>query len=202
MNGKRDYYEVLGVSRNAGEEEIKKVYRKLALQYHPDRNPGDKHAEERFKEVSEAYSVLCDPEKRAQYDQFGHAAFGNGGPFPGGFDFHASGFEDIFGDIFGEFFGGGGTRRRRSRGDDLRYNLEVAFEEAVFGVEKKIKVPRHSACEACHGSGAKAGTSAKTCPTCRGRGQVSFQQGFFTVSRTCSQCGGQGMFIADPCGDC
>src|SRR5262249_1761110 len=112
------------------------------------------------------------------------------------------GLEEMLGDMVGEFFGGGGTRRRRSRGDDLRYNLEVAFEEAVFGVEKKIKVPRHSACEACHGSGAKAGTSAKTCPTCRGRGQVSFQQGFFTVSRTCGQCGGQGMFIADPCGDC
>ena len=203
MNGKRDYYEVLGVSRNADEEELKKAYRKLALQYHPDRNPGDKQAEERFKEVSEAYSILCDPEKRAQYNQFGHAAFGNGGPFPGGFDFHAAGFEDIFGDIFGEFFGGGaGTRRRRSRGDDLRYNLDVTFEEAVFGVEKKIKIPRHSACEACHGSGAKAGTSAKTCPTCKGRGQVSFQQGFFTVSRTCSQCGGQGTFIAEPCGDC
>jgi molecular chaperone DnaJ len=204
LNGKRDYYEVLGVQRGASDEELKKAYRKLALQYHPDRNPGDKQAEEHFKEVSEAYSVLCDPEKRAQYNQFGHAAFGNGGPFQGGgFDFNASGFEDIFGDIFGEFFGGGaGTRRRRSRGEDLRYNLEIAFDEAVFGTEKKIKIPRHGACEACHGSGSKPGTSAKTCPTCRGRGQMSFQQGFFTVSRTCSQCGGQGTYISDPCGEC
>jgi molecular chaperone DnaJ len=203
LSGKRDYYEVLGVARGAGEEELKKAYRKLALQYHPDRNPGDKQAEERFKEVSEAYSVLADSGKRAQYDQFGHAAFGNGGPFQGGFDFNAAGFEDIFGDIFGEFFGGSaGTRRRRSRGDDLRYNLEIRFEEAVFGAEKKIKIPRHGPCEACHGSGSKPGTSAKTCPTCRGRGQVSFQQGFFTVSRSCSQCGGQGTFISDPCADC
>ncbi len=202
MNGKRDYYELLGVNRNAGEEEIKKAYRKLALKYHPDRNPDDKQAEENFKEVSEAYSVLADPEKRAQYNQFGHAAFGNGGPFQGGFDFSASGFEDIFGDIFGEFFGGTTRRRGRSRGEDLRYNLEITFEEAAFGVEKKIKIPRHGACDACHGNGCKPGTSAQTCPTCKGRGQVSFQQGFFTVSRACSQCGGQGTFIASPCAAC
>jgi molecular chaperone DnaJ len=202
LNGKKDYYETLGVNRAAGEEEIKKAYRKLALQYHPDRNPEDKQSEEKFKEVSEAYQVLSDPQKRAQYDQFGHAAFGDGGPFAGGFDFTA-GFEDIFGDIFGEFFGAGSGRRRgRSRGDDLRYNLTLTFEEAVTGVEKKIKIPRHGPCETCHGSGAKPGTTPQPCPTCRGRGQVSFQQGFFSVSRTCSQCQGQGSIIKNPCADC
>ncbi len=202
MSTKRDYYELLGIGRNAGDEDIKKAYRKLALQYHPDRNPGDKHAEEKFKEVSEAYSVLSDPQKRTQYDQFGHAAFGEGGPFAGGFDFSGSGFEDIVGDIFGEFFGGGGRQRGRSRGDDLRYNLTLKFEEAVNGTEKKIKIPRHGTCETCHGSGAKPGTSPQTCPTCRGRGQVSFQQGFFSVARTCSHCHGQGTVIKDPCASC
>ena len=202
MNGKKDYYELLGVNRSAGEDEIKKAYRKLALQHHPDRNPDDKQAEEKFKEVSEAYSVLSDPQKRSQYDQFGHAAFGEGGPFSGGFDF-SGGFEDVFGDIFGEFFGGGGSRRRgRGRGEDLRYNLTLKFEEAVFGVEKKIKIPRHGPCETCRGTGAKAGTAPQTCPTCRGRGQVSFQQGFFSVSRTCSQCHGQGTIIKEPCATC
>ena len=200
MSAKKDYYELLGVSRNASEEEIKKAYRKLALQYHPDRNPGDKQSEENFKEVSEAYQILSDAEKRAKYDQFGHAAFGDGSPFPGGFDFTA-GFEDVFGDIFGEFFGGG-ARRGRGRGDDLRYNLTLKFEEAVSGTEKKIKIPRHGPCETCHGSGAKAGTAPQTCPTCRGRGQVSFQQGFFSVSRTCSQCHGQGTIVKDPCANC
>ncbi|MGN6733504.1 MAG: molecular chaperone DnaJ [Candidatus Binatia bacterium] len=198
LNGKKDYYELLGISRNAGEEEIKKAYRKLALQHHPDRNPGDKQAEEKFKEVSEAYSVLSDPHKRSQYDQFGHAAFGEGGP---GFDF-SGGFEDIFGDIFGEFFGGGGRRRGRARGEDLRYNLTLKFEEAVSGTEKKIKIPRHGVCDTCRGTGAKAGTAPQTCPTCRGRGQVSFQQGFFSVSRTCSQCHGQGTVIKEPCATC
>ena len=200
MSAKKDYYELLGVSRDASEEEIKKAYRKLALQYHPDRNPEDKQSEEKFKEVSEAYQILSDPEKRAKYDQYGHAAFGDGSPFPGGFDFTA-GFEDVFGDIFGEFFGGG-ARRARGRGDDLRYNLTLKFEEAVFGTEKKIKIPRHGPCETCHGSGAKAGMAPQTCPTCRGRGQVSFQQGFFSVSRTCSQCHGQGTIVKDPCGNC
>lgn len=200
MSAKKDYYELLGVSRNASEEEIKKAYRKLALQYHPDRNPGDKQSEEKFKEVSEAYQILSDAEKRAKYDQYGHAAFGDGSPFPGGFDFTA-GFEDVFGDIFGEFFGGG-ARRGRGRGDDLRYNLTLKFEEAVSGTEKKIKIPRHGPCETCHGSGAKAGTAPQTCPTCRGRGQVSFQQGFFSVSRTCSQCHGQGTMVKDPCANC
>lgn len=202
MNGKRDYYELLAVNRNASEEEIKKAYRKLALKFHPDRNQGDKQAEEKFKEVSEAYQVLSDPQKRAQYDQFGHAAFGEGGPFAGGFDFTA-GFEDVFGDIFGEFFGGGTTRRRgRARGEDLRYNLTLTFEEAVSGSEKKIKIPRHGTCESCHGSGSKPGSAPKTCPTCRGRGQVSFQQGFFSFSRTCNQCQGRGTIISDPCTMC
>ncbi|HXG51870.1 MAG TPA: molecular chaperone DnaJ [candidate division Zixibacteria bacterium] len=202
MNGKKDYYELLGLRRNASEEEIKKAYRKLALQYHPDRNPGDKQAEEKFKEISEAYQVLSDPQKRAQYDQFGHAAFGEGGPFAGGFDFTA-GFEDIFGDIFGEFFGtGGGRRRGRVKGDDLRYNLTLSFEEAVTGTEKKIRIPRHGTCETCRGSGARPGTAPQTCPMCRGRGQVSFQQGFFSVSRTCSQCHGQGTVLTDPCPEC
>jgi len=200
LSAKKDYYELLGVSRNASEEEIKKAYRKLALQYHPDRNPGDKQSEEKFKEVSEAYQILSDTEKRAKYDQYGHAAFGDGSPFPGGFDFTA-GFEDVFGDIFGEFFGGG-ARRGRGRGDDLRYNLTLKFEEAVSGTEKKIKIPRHGPCETCHGSGAKTGTAPQTCPTCRGRGQVSFQQGFFSVSRTCSQCHGQGTIVKDPCANC
>jgi molecular chaperone DnaJ len=199
---KTDYYDLLGVSRSAGEEEIKKAYRKLALQHHPDKNPGNKQAEEKFKEISEAYQVLSDSQKRAQYDQFGHAAFGDSGPFGGGFDFSA-GFEDIFGDIFGEFFGGGtGRRRSRSRGEDFRYNLTLSFEEAVFGAEKKVKIPRHGPCETCHGTGAKAGTQPQTCPTCRGRGQVNFQQGFFSVSRTCNQCHGQGTIIKDPCATC
>lgn len=202
MNGKSDYYELLGVNRSASEDEIKKAYRKLALKFHPDRNPGDKQAEEKFKQVSEAYQVLSDSQKRVQYDQFGHAAFGDGGPFAGGFDFSA-GFEDIFGDIFGEFFGGAtGQRRGRSRGDDLRYNLTLSFEEAVSGNEKKIKIPRHGLCESCRGTGSKPGSSPQTCSTCRGRGQVSFQQGFFSVSRTCTQCHGQGTVITDPCGAC
>jgi molecular chaperone DnaJ len=199
---KKDYYELLGVNRNASDDDLKKAYRKLALQFHPDRNPDDKHAEERFKEISEAYSVLSDGQKRAQYDQFGHAAFGDNGPFAGGgFDF-SGGFEDVFGDIFGEFFGGGGRRRGHSRGEDLRYNLSLKFEEAVSGTEKKIKIPRHGPCETCRGNGAKPGTTPQTCPTCRGRGQVAFQQGFFSVSRTCNQCQGQGTIIKEPCSTC
>jgi molecular chaperone DnaJ len=203
LESKRDYYDILGLERNSGEDEIKKAYRKLALQYHPDRNPGDKQAEEKFKELSEAYQVLADPEKRTKYDQFGHAAFGTNGPFQGGFDF-SHGFEDIFGDVFGEFFGGGRgrTRARAQRGEDLRYNLEVDFEEAAFGTEKKIKIPRHGRCDTCSGSGAKQGTTPQPCPTCRGSGQMNFQQGFFTVSRTCSQCQGQGQIIANPCTTC
>jgi molecular chaperone DnaJ len=202
LNGKKDYYELLGVGRTAGDDEIKKVYRQLALKYHPDRNPGDKHAEERFKEISEAYQVLSDAQKRAQYDQFGHAAFGDGGPFAGGFDF-TQGFQDIFGDIFGDFFGTGTAgRRRQMRGEDLRYNLTLRFEEAVSGTEKRIKIPRHGQCENCRGTGAKPGTAPQPCPTCRGKGQVNFQQGFFSVSRTCNQCHGQGTLIRDPCAAC
>jgi len=201
LSEKKDYYDLLGVNRDVSEDEIKKAYRKLALKYHPDRNPGDRQAEEKFKEVSEAYQVLSDSQKRTRYDQFGHEAFGDGGPFTGGFDFTA-GFEDVFGDIFGEFFGGTGRRRSRARGEDLRYNLTLTFEEAVAGTEKKIKIPRQGACETCHGNGAKPGTMPQTCPTCRGRGQVSFQQGFFSVSRTCNQCHGHGTMIKDPCATC
>jgi molecular chaperone DnaJ len=202
MASKADYYELLGVSRNASAEELKKAYRQAALRYHPDRNPGDKVAEEKFKQLSEAYSVLSDSEKRAQYDRYGHAAFEQGSGFTGGFDF--TNFEDIFSDIFGDFFGttGRGSRHGGQRGEDLSYNLEISFEEAAFGAEKTISVPRMTVCETCHGKGAKLGTSPKTCSTCRGSGQVRFQQGFFTIARTCNQCGGQGTVITDPCTFC
>ena len=204
MASKADYYELLGVGRDADAEDLKKAYRKAALRYHPDRNPGDKAAEEKFKELSEAYQILNDPEKRAQYDRFGHAAFEQGGGgFGGGFDFSTN-FEDIFGDIFGDFFGGGGRggRGRQHRGEDLSYSLEVSFEEAAFGTEKTVSIPRRVACSTCQGSGAKPGTMPRTCDTCRGSGQVRFQQGFFTVARTCNQCGGQGSMISDPCTEC
>src|SRR5438128_7101426 len=175
-NGKSDYYEVLGVGRGANDEELKKAYRRLAIQSHPDRNPGDKHAEERFKELNEAYQVLSDPEKRAQYDRYGHAAFqGPQGPGGfGGFDF-SQGFEDVFSDIFGDFFGTGRgrSRSRLRRGDDLRYDLEIEFEEAARGIEKVVKVARLTACEACNGTRARDGTAgARACTTCRGTGQV------------------------------
>lgn len=203
MATKADYYQLLGVSQSAGGDEIKKAYRKAALKYHPDRNPGDNVAEEKFKELSEAYQVLSDGEKRAQYDRYGHAAFEQGvGSSGGGFDFGGN-FEDVFGDIFGDFFGGGrGGRSRARRGEDLSYNLEISFEEAAFGTEKTISVPRMSVCEPCRGSGAKAGTRPQTCGTCRGTGQVRFQQGFFTIARTCNQCGGQGSTVTDPCPTC
>ncbi len=200
---KRDCYEVLGVGREASQEDIKKAYRKLALKFHPDRNPGNKEAEESFKEASAAYQVLGDAERRAQYDRFGHAAFEQQGGF-GGFDFSA-GFEDLFGDIFGDFFGGGGrgrSRGRARRGEDLRYDLEIEFEEAAFGCEKKLSIPRWKGCETCSGKGSKAGTAPKTCPSCRGSGQMRFQQGFFSIAKTCSQCGGEGTIIADPCETC
>ena len=201
---KRDYYEVLGVARTATEDEIKKAYRKLALKYHPDRNPDDrKRSEERFREISEAYQVLCDPERRSLYDRFGHAAFEQGAG-AGGFDFSA-GFEDIIGDLFGDFFGTGrgrGGRGRARRGQDLRYELEIGFEEAAFGCEKAISVPRLARCDTCSGRGAKPGTSPRTCPQCQGSGQVRFQQGFFSIAKTCGHCNGQGTIITNPCPAC
>jgi molecular chaperone DnaJ len=198
---KRDYYEVLGVDRGAVDEDLKKAYRRLAIQSHPDRNPGDKQAEERFKELNEAYQVLSDPERRAQYDRYGHAAFQ--GPQGNGFGFEfTQGFEEVFSDIFGDFFGTGRgrTRSRSRRGDDLRYDLEVEFEEAARGSEKAIKFQRLATCDACAGSRARGGTEgARTCPNCRGTGQVRTQQGFFSIATTCGQCRGEGTIIADPC---
>jgi len=201
----RDYYEVLGVGRNATEEELKKAYRKLALQYHPDRNPENKQAEERFKEINAAYAVLSDPQKRQRYDRFGHAAGFEGTEGFGGFDFSRGDFGDIFGDIFEDFFGGGRstrTRRRAERGNDLRYNLTLSFEEAAFGKEAKIKIPRWEPCTACHGTGAKSGSQIRSCPTCGGSGQIRFQQGFFTVARTCHHCHGEGRIIQERCPRC
>jgi molecular chaperone DnaJ len=200
---KRDYYQVLGVSRTASDDDIKKAYRKLALKLHPDRNPDNhREAEEQFKELVEAYQVLADPERRSLYDRFGHAAFESGGPgAAGGFDVNA-GFEDILGDLFGDFFGTGRAGRRSRRGQDLRYELELSFDEAAFGCEKTISVPRLSPCETCGGRGAKPGTSPKTCPQCRGTGQVRFQQGFFSIAKTCGHCNGQGTIIANPCPTC
>jgi molecular chaperone DnaJ len=203
---KRDYYEVLGVARGASDDDLKKAYRRLAIQLHPDRNPGNKQAEERFKEVNEAYQVLSDPERRSQYDRFGHSAFQGPqgqGPF-GGFDF-SQGFEEVFSDIFGDFFGTGrGRARSRSRrGDDLRYDLEVEFEEAARGTEKVVRFQRLTLCEACNGTRARGGsTGARQCPNCRGTGQVRTQQGFFSISTTCSQCRGEGTIISDPCPKC
>jgi molecular chaperone DnaJ len=204
---KQDYYETLGVSRNAGADEVKRAYRKLAMQFHPDRNPGDASAEHRFKEVNEAYDVLKDEQKRAAYDQFGHAAFDgsggfNGGGFQGGG--FGSGFADIFDEMFGDFMGGGrrsGTNARR-RGADLRYNLETSLEDAFKGREMRIRVPTSVACEDCGGSGAAKGSSPVTCPACHGNGKVRTQQGFFTVERTCPQCKGVGQTITDPCRAC
>lgn len=201
---KRDYYDVLGVHKNASEAEIKKAFRKVAIQYHPDKNPGDTVAEEKFKEASEAYEVLSDAQKRAQYDQYGHAGMGGGGFNGGGFGFGAgSPFGDVFGDIFGDIFGGGGARRSQGRrGDDLLYNLEIKFEEAAFGCDKSIEIPYDKRCETCSGSGAKPGTEAKTCPSCKGSGQVRYQQGFFSVSKPCGQCHGEGKIIEEPCPSC
>ena len=203
---KRDYYEVLEVSRSAAQDEIKKAYRKKALQFHPDKNPGNKEAEERFKEATEAYQILSSPETRRTYDQFGHAAFqqGTGGnPFQGFGDF--SGFEDIFGDIFSSFFGGGPAPRGRTRGRagrDLLYDLEIEFEEAISGAEKKIQIGRRVHCDSCDGSGAESGTSAERCGQCGGSGQIRMQQGFFAISRTCHACSGSGQVITHPCRTC
>jgi molecular chaperone DnaJ len=196
---KRNYYDVLGVARNASQQEIKSAYRKLAVRLHPDRNPGDKEAEERFKEAAEAYSVLSDPEKRARFDRFGHRGV-TGSGF-GGFD--PTVFGD-FADILGDFFGFGGPRRPRGGqpGADLRYELHITLEEAAFGVERVLRIPRLERCETCSGSGAAAGSSPQTCPHCRGFGQVQYSQGFFTVARPCERCGGEGQVVTDPCVDC
>ena len=201
---KRDYYEVLGVKRDADEAEIKKAYRRIAMKCHPDRNPDDKDAEEKFKEASEANEVLSDAQKRAAYDRMGHAAFdGNGGGGAGGAGF--GNFSDIFGDVFGDIFGGGGGGRARGgpqRGSDLRYNLEVDLEEAVRGTSTKIRIPTLVACKPCDGSGAKPGSKPVSCKTCGGVGQVRMQQGFFAVQQACPTCRGKGTIISDPCTSC
>jgi molecular chaperone DnaJ len=204
---KQDYYEVLGVSKNASDAEIKKAYRRAAQKYHPDRNPDDATAEEKFKLAKEAYEILSNAQKRAAYDQFGHAgvdpSMGGHGPGAGGFGGGAS-FSDIFGDVFGDIFGGGGGRggQRVYRGADLRYNLELSLEDAVRGTTVKIRVPTFTSCTTCGGSGAKKGTQPTTCTTCGGHGQVRMQQGFFSVQQTCPRCNGTGSIIGDPCGDC
>jgi len=206
---KRDYYEILEIARTATDAEIKSAYRKQAMKYHPDRNPGDKTAEERFKEAAEAYAILCDQEKRSLYDRFGHAGVRSAPGGGAGFDpsvFQEFGdFADILGNMFGfgDLFGGGGRRRGGpQRGADLRYDLEISFAEAARGAETVIQIPRQENCETCQGSGAAPGSSPTTCPQCRGQGQVRFQQGFFTVARTCPVCRGAGRVIAKPCQTC
>src|SRR5437867_11639074 len=203
---KRDYYEVLGVGRNASDEEVKRAYRKLAVKFHPDKNPDDPHAEEKFKELGEAYDVLMDPEKRAAYDRFGHAAFAPGGiGFGGGFHDPFDIFREVFGGGFGggifeTFFGGAGTRTEdRHRGSDLRYDMAITLEEAAFGVQKEIEIEKLGICDKCDGTGAEPGSRAVTCPTCRGRGQVISSRGFFHVSQTCHRCRGAGEVIEKPC---
>jgi molecular chaperone DnaJ len=201
---KRDYYEVLGVSRDTDDGSIKTAYRKLALQYHPDRNPGDREAEERFKEAAEAYSVLSDSQKRAAYDRFGHQGVqGAGGA---GFDPNDLDLGDILNQFgFGDLFGGGrrgGGKTRAQRGDDVRYDLEISFEDAAFGMSPEIQVPRRETCPRCEGKGAEPGSGVAACPACHGRGEQVFQQGFFSVRRTCSQCGGAGQIIRNPCREC
>ncbi len=210
---KRDFYDVLGVSRNATVDELKKAYRKKAKELHPDRNSDNPNAEAQFKEVNEAYDALKDPDKKAAYDRYGHAAFDGGmgggarGGHPGGFggnqDF-ASAFSDVFEDLFGDFVGGGrgNARSRASRGSDLRYNLRISLEEAYSGTRKTIRVPRLSECESCNGTGAEGGAEPVTCPTCSGMGKVRAQQGFFTVERTCPTCGGSGQIVKNPCKAC
>ena len=204
---KLDYYEILGVDRSASDGEIKSAYRKQALKYHPDRNPGDHTAEERFKECAEAYAVLADAEKRSLYDRFGHAGVSSAAA-GGGFDPSVfTGFEDILGGLgdifgFGDLFGGGRRRGGPQRGADLRYDLEITFEESAHGTETTIQIPRQESCDTCHGTGAAPGSSPTTCSQCRGQGQVRFQQGFFTVARTCPQCRGTGKMIAKPCQTC
>jgi len=200
---KKDYYEVLGVNRDASEEEIKKAFKKLAMKFHPDRNPDNPKAEESFKEAKEAYEMLSDDQKRAAYDQYGHAGVDpsmGGGGFGG---FNSGNFSDAFGDIFGDIFGG--ARNQRSnvyRGADLRYNLEISLEDAAKGTETKIRIPVQTSCETCHGSGARPGTSPVTCTTCNGHGQVRMQQGFFSVQQTCPKCHGTGKMVKEPCPTC
>ncbi len=202
---KRDLYEILGVNRDASEDELKKAYRKLAMKYHPDRNPDNKEAEEKFKEVKEAYEILTDANKRAAYDRYGHDGINpqmGGGGGGQGFDGFADAFGDIFGDIFGGGGGGGRGRSNVYRGADLRYNLEITLEEAARGAEKTIRIPALEECGTCHGSGAKPGTQPKTCPTCGGAGQVRIQQGFFSIQQTCPKCHGSGRIIPEPCTTC
>ncbi|MBX9903780.1 MAG: molecular chaperone DnaJ [Burkholderiales bacterium] len=200
---KKDYYEVLGVNRDASEDDLKKSYRKLAMKWHPDRNPDNPKAEEHFKEAKEAYEVLTDAQKRAAYDQFGHAGVDPSAGAGAGAGF--GGFGDAFGDIFGDIFGGGGGGRQRStvyRGADLRYNLEISLEDAARGTETRIRIPALEECETCHGSGAKPGTQPTSCTTCGGHGQVRMQQGFFSIQQTCPRCHGTGKMVANPCGTC
>lgn len=199
MPPKTDYYELLGVPRNASDEDLKRAYRKLALQYHPDKNPGNKEAEDKFKEVTHAYQVLADPHKRGLYDRFGHEGVSGGGGFS------SAGFGDIFEDIFEDFFGGGAARgggNRAQRGSDLAYAMELDFEEAAFGIQRSITIEREESCGTCKGSGAKAGTSRKTCAACNGRGQVFASSGLFSIGRTCGKCRGEGSTLEHPCGDC
>lgn len=199
---KRDYYEVLGVEKNSSDAELKKAYRRLAMKYHPDRNPDDKDAESNFKEAKEAYEVLADPQKRAAYDQFGHAGVDQSAGMGGG---AGANFSDIFGDVFGDIFGGGGRRGGREqvfRGADLRYNLEMSLEDAVNGSSIKIRIPTMVQCKKCNGSGASPGTSTETCGTCHGVGQVRMQQGFFSLQQTCPTCHGSGKVIKTPCDAC
>lgn len=195
---KRDYYEVLGVARQASDDELKKAYRRLAMKFHPDRNPGDAEAEERFKEASEAYEVLSDAQRRQVYDQYGHEGLRQGG----GGSHGAGGFADIFGDMFSDIFGGGGGRGGPRRGADLRYTLELSLEEAFAGVVRSIRIPRYDDCARCGGTGSASKSRPQTCGTCRGSGQVRIQQGFFTLAQTCPHCRGRGSVLVDPCPDC
>jgi molecular chaperone DnaJ len=208
---KRDYYEVLGVQKNVSEDDLKKAFRRLAMKHHPDRNPDNAEAEAKFKEAKEAYEILNDAQKRAAYDQFGHAGVDqSAGGFGGGGGGGQGGFGDVFEDIFGDIFGGGrggrggggGGANRAYRGSDLQYNLELSLEDAVFGTTPDIRVPSMQTCDTCSGSGAKPGTHPKTCPTCHGNGQVRIQQGFFAIQQTCPHCHGKGKIIEDPCHDC
>jgi len=200
---KQDFYELLGCAKGAGAEDLKRAYRKLAMQWHPDRNPGDKAAEQKFKAINEAYDVLKDDQKRAAYDRFGHAAFENGGrgAGPGDFGF-ASGFADIFDEMFGDFMGGRRGQQSATRGNDLRYNMEITLEEAFKGKQATVRVPTLIGCESCSGTGAEAGSKPVTCPTCHGHGRVRAQQGFFTIERTCPSCHGGGRVIDNPCRVC